>query len=305
MSSAGVEGEPPAEEDLGAEDRRPRAQGVDGHAADSQGLEVRGLEVHRMGSPVVRDLDLVAPLGQVTVLLGTNGAGKTTLLEAISGIIPSAKGAISVAGHDVTGQARPRRARLGLAHVEQGRAIFPDLTAEENLRVAKPKSDIDDIFELFPELVSRRDARASLLSGGEQQMLVIARALVTDPKVLMLDEMSLGLAPIVLKRLVPLVRDLADRGVGVLLVEQYAHLALAHGDRVYVLSRGEIAFEGDCAELIGDPHRLRDLYLGAPDVEVVLQVGAEIEEAAAEVAADAAVDASEVGPDVENASTLD
>jgi branched-chain amino acid transport system ATP-binding protein len=230
----------------------------------SAGLVVEGLEVHRMGSPVVRDVDLVAPPGQVTVMLGTNGAGKTTLLEAISGIIPSAKGKISIDGHDMTGLARPRRARLGLAHVEQGRAIFPDLTAEENLMVARPRSQIGGAFDLFPELANRRNARAALLSGGEQQMLVIARALVSEPKVLMLDEMSLGLAPIVLKRLVPLVEELAERGVGVLLVEQYAHLALAHGDRVYVLSRGEIAYEGACRELVDDPERLRALYLGGP-----------------------------------------
>ena len=231
------------------------------------GLVVEGLEVHRMGSPVVRDVDLVAPPGQVTVMLGTNGAGKTTLLEAISGIVPSAKGRISLDDHDMTGQSRPKRARLGLAHVEQGRAIFPELTAEENLLVARPKSQIEGAFDLFPELANRRNARAALLSGGEQQMLVIARALVTEPKVLMLDEMSLGLAPIVLKRLVPIVRELADRGVGVLLVEQYAHLALAHGDRGYVLSRGEIAYEGDCRDLVDDPDRLRALYLGGPSAD--------------------------------------
>ena len=226
------------------------------------GLEVRGLEVQRMGSLVVRDVDLVVPPGQVTVVLGTNGAGKTTMLEAISGIIQSAKGTISLDGHDITRLVRPKRARLGLAHIEQGRAIFPELTTEENLMVVRPRSEIDHAFEVFPELALRRGARAALLSGGEQQMLVIARALISEPKVLMLDEMSLGLAPIVLKRLVPLVDELAERGVGVLLVEQYAHLALAHGDRVYVLSRGEVAFEGDCEELIDDPERLRKLYLG-------------------------------------------
>ena len=117
-------------------------------------------------------------------------------------------------------------------------------------------------FELFPELAARRDARSGLLSGGEQQMLVIARALVKQPKILMLDEMSLGLAPTIIKRLMPLVRDLAGRGVGVLLVEQFANLALSFGDRAYVLSHGEMAFEGDSQELVADPARLRNLYLG-------------------------------------------
>jgi branched-chain amino acid transport system ATP-binding protein len=229
----------------------------------SSGLSVQNLEVRRSGSPIVRNVSIEAPVGQVTVLLGSNGAGKTTLLEAISGIIPAAAGTITLDGTDITNVARTKRARLGLSHIEQGRAIFADLTCEENLLVAAPKTAIGDAFELFPELASRRHARSALLSGGEQQMLVIARALATKPKVLMLDEMSLGLAPTVIKRLMPLVRDLADRGVGVLLVEQFANLALAHGDRAYVLSHGEIAFDGPSAELAADPSRLRQLYLGA------------------------------------------
>jgi branched-chain amino acid transport system ATP-binding protein len=226
------------------------------------GLELSGLVVHRAGSPIVRSVSMVVPQGEVTVLLGANGAGKTTLLEAISGIIPSASGSISIDGADITAAARTKRARLGLAHVEQGRAIFPDLTTEENLLVAGNRDQIGAGFELFPELSSRRSTRAALLSGGQQQMLVIARALVTRPKVLLLDEMSLGLAPTIIKRLIPIVRTLAAEGVGVLLVEQYAALALANGDRAYVLVRGEIAYEGPCAPLQEDPSRLRGLYLG-------------------------------------------
>jgi branched-chain amino acid transport system ATP-binding protein len=228
----------------------------------SDGLTLSGVEVHRSGSPIVRDVSMVVPQGEVTVLLGANGAGKTTLLEAISGIIPVASGSISIDGTDVTATPRAKRARLGLAHVEQGRAIFGDLTTEENLLVAGKREQIGAGFELFPELANRRSTRAALLSGGQQQMLVIARALVTRPKVLLLDEMSLGLAPTIIKRLIPIVRTLADEGVGVLLVEQYAALALANGDRAYVLVRGELAYDGPCAPLQEDPTRLRGLYLG-------------------------------------------
>ena len=227
------------------------------------GLVVNRLAVARAGSVIVHDVSLTAPPGQVTVLLGTNGAGKTSLLEAISGILPAQSGAVHLNGTDITRLVRSRRARLGLAHIEQGRAIFPDLTTEENLLVAGRRSAIEPAFELFPALSARRNARAGLLSGGEQQMLVIARSLVNQPKVLMVDEMSLGLAPIVIKNLMPVVTELAAQGVAVLLVEQYARMALTHGHRAYVLAHGRVAYEGGCQELIDDQSRLQALYLGA------------------------------------------
>jgi branched-chain amino acid transport system ATP-binding protein len=226
-------------------------------------LSISDLQVQRSGSTIIRGVSLQVPAGEVTVLLGANGAGKTTLLEAISGVIPAQHGTITLADTDITKAARSARARLGLAHVEQGRSIFPDLTVEENFLVCAPRSKIESGFEMFPELANRRNARAALLSGGEQQMLVISRALINQPKVLLLDEMSLGLAPTIIKRLLPVVRRLADAGVGVLLVEQFASLALSVGDRAYVLVRGQIGFDGPAAELADDPDRLHGLYLGA------------------------------------------
>jgi branched-chain amino acid transport system ATP-binding protein len=228
----------------------------------SDGLVVSNLTVIRSGSPVVRDVSINVPAGEVTVLLGANGAGKTSLLEAISGVIGASSGMISLAGTDITRMSRTNRSRSGVGHVEQGRSIFSDLTTEENLLVAGPKSKLDASYELFPQLINRRHARAGLLSGGEQQMLVIARALVSSPKVLLLDEMSLGLAPLVVQRLIPLCRTLADGGVGVLLVEQFASLALSVGNTAYVLARGEVAYQGPAAELRADQSRLHRLYLG-------------------------------------------
>jgi branched-chain amino acid transport system ATP-binding protein len=230
------------------------------------GLTISNLSVVRSGSAVVRDVSLNVPAGEVTVLLGANGAGKTSLLEAISGVVASSAGTISLNGTDITKMSRTNRSRSGVAHVEQGRSIFSDLTTEENLLVAGPKSAIGKSYELFPRLVERRHSRAGLLSGGEQQMLVIARALVGSPKVLLLDEMSLGLAPLVVQMLIPLCRTLADSGVGVLLVEQFASLALSVGNTAYVMARGEVAYEGPSHELRADPTRLRHLYLGDQDV---------------------------------------
>jgi branched-chain amino acid transport system ATP-binding protein len=158
---------------------------------------------------------------------------------------------------------RGERARRGLGHVEQGRRIFAELTTEENLIVAaRPDWSLDEAFTLFPELEQRRRSRAALLSGGEQQMLVVARALAARPKVLMVDEMSLGLAPRVASRLVTTMRTLADSGLGILLVEQFAALALSVGDTAHVLTQGEIAYSGSCQTLAEQPDILRRAYLG-------------------------------------------
>lgn len=226
-------------------------------------LSIKDLVVNRSGIPVVRGVDLTVSSGEVSVLLGSNGAGKTTLLESLSGIIPAAGGSVTMDRAELLKLRAGLRARAGISHVEQGRTVFPEMTTEENLKVAlDPAADLQEAYDLFPELLQRRDIKAGMLSGGEQQMLVIARSLLTRPKVIMIDEMSSGLAPVIVSRLMRAVRQLADAGMAVILVEQFAALALAIGDRAYVLRRGAIVYDGDCATLAGDPSQLHRLYLG-------------------------------------------
>jgi len=226
-------------------------------------LVVSNLSINRAELPVVSSLNIAVESGAISVVLGANGAGKTTLLEGLSGIIPVARGSIAIDGREIQ-KARPGvRSREGLAHVEQGRTVFRQLTTEENLRVSlHPGSDLGEAYALFPELVQRRTVKASLLSGGEQQMLVIARALLTRPKVLLIDEMSAGLAPVIVTRLMSAVRKLADNGLAVLLVEQFAALALSIGNRAYVMRRGRVVHDGDCLKLLKSPDELHRLYLG-------------------------------------------
>ncbi len=226
-------------------------------------LTVENLTVHRGELPIVRDASLVVEAGTITVLLGSNGAGKTTLMEGIAGAIPSKSGIVSLAEVSLAGAGPYQRACQGMSLVEQGRAVFRELTVEENLDVARVDgARLEEGFELFPELLQRRHVRAGLLSGGEQQMLLIARALLTKPKVLLIDEMSLGLAPLIVQRLMRMVRSLAQNGQSILLVEQFASLALAVGHRAYVLRSGRIAFDGACEELRRDSAKLHQLYFG-------------------------------------------
>lgn len=225
-------------------------------------LNVAELVVNRVGLPVVRKASLRVEPGSVSVVLGANGAGKTTLLEGLSGITAIAGGAIELDGEPIHTMRPGARARKGLAHVEQGRTVFRTLTTDENLRAAARDADAATAYALFPELEKRRNVRAGLLSGGEQQMLVIARALLTKPKAIMIDEMSAGLAPVVVGRLMKAVRKLADQGLAVLLVEQFAALALSIGDRAYVLRRGRVVYDGACASLARSPELLHRLYLG-------------------------------------------
>lgn len=225
-------------------------------------LKIDDLVINRVGLPVVRGVSLVVEPGSVSVLLGANGAGKTTLLEGLSGIAPVAGGAIELHGEAIQGLRSGARARKGLAHVEQGRTVFRMLTTDENLRAASRHTNVAEAYALFPELEKRRDVRAGLLSGGEQQMLVIARALLTRPRIIMIDEMSAGLAPVIVGRLMAAVRKLAEQGLAVLLVEQFAALALSIGDRAYVLRRGRVVYDGPCGALAQSHDLLHRLYLG-------------------------------------------
>lgn len=226
-------------------------------------LSIKDLHVDRGGIPVIRGVDFHAASGEISVLLGSNGAGKTTLLESLSGIIPVKSGVIGLDDGVLTKLRPGARAKAGLNHVEQGRTVFPNMTTEENLKVAlHPDADLGEAYDLFPELLQRRTVKAGMLSGGEQQMTVIARSIVSRPRVILIDEMSSGLAPVVVNRLMKAVRQLADSGMAVVLVEQFAALALAIGNRAYVLRRGRMVYEGGCETLIRDPALLHRLYLG-------------------------------------------
>ncbi len=228
-------------------------------------LELDRLTAGYDGAAVVRDLSLSVAAGEVVALMGANGAGKTTTLRAISGLIKPLGGSVRVDGADLAGVPATARARQGIVHVPDNRGIFYGLTVSEHLRLAgvSDRSEQDAALARFPALRELRDRRAGLLSGGEQQMLAIARALTRAPKVLLLDELSLGLAPVIVEDLLPLVREFADEhGAAVLLVEQHVHLALEVADRGYVLSHGEIVTADSAEALRADSALLTASYLG-------------------------------------------
>ena len=232
-------------------------------------LDVENLSAGYANVPVVRGVNLTVEEGEVVALLGANGAGKTTTLLAISGLLKTLEGSITVLGEPTTFGTPHKTARRGLAHVPEDRSLYFGLTVRENLRLGlrgnrrEQSAGYDRALELLPALKPLMDRRAGLLSGGEQQMLAMARALVSSPKLLLVDEMSLGLAPIIVERLLPIVRDIADQsGAGVLIVEQHVHLALDVCDRAYVMSHGDIVLQGSAAELKERTDLLEASYLG-------------------------------------------
>jgi len=231
-------------------------------------LEVRGLEVRYGGIRAVKGIDLTVEQGELVCLIGANGAGKSSTLRAISGLIPTASGTVRYAGRDLAGTRAFERVRAGLVMVPEGRGVFPQLTVNENLAMgayarsdSAVASDRERMFGLFPRLRERRTQTAGTLSGGEQQMLAIARALMSRPKLLLLDEPSMGLAPIVVERIFEVVREINRGGVTVLLVEQNARAALGLAARAYVMESGLVTLSGPAAELAHDP-KIIDAYLG-------------------------------------------
>ena len=230
-------------------------------------LELHDVSAGYGAGDVLHQVSLDVRSGEIVVMLGANGAGKTTLMRAISGAI-SRRGKIRLDGVDISRAGADEIVRRGLAQVPQGRGTFADLTVEENLRVATyalsrddAKKGIDYATELFPQLQTRWRAVARTLSGGEQQMVVLAQALVSRPKFVLVDELSLGLAPVVVQRLIPALEEAAAQGVGVLLIEQFVHVALGLAQNAYVLEGGRIVYEGTAADLKANPDKLHSAYL--------------------------------------------
>jgi branched-chain amino acid transport system ATP-binding protein len=234
-------------------------------------LEAHGIRTGYGRLPVVFNVDLEVREGEIVALLGANGAGKTTTLRALSGMLPLMAGDVRLDGKSLKGSAPDTIARGGVVHVPQGRGIFPNLRVDETLRLAcamagvrRAEADtrVADAYAIFKRLYERRTQLAGTLSGGEQQMLAIARGLIMKPRLLMIDEMSQGLAPTIVQGLFGIVRSLPEQGVSVLIVEQFVTHALAVASRAYVLEKGEVATSGDAAELARDEDFVKGSYLG-------------------------------------------
>ena len=233
--------------------------------ATATALSIDGLDAGYFGSPVVRGVSLHVAPGEVVALLGPNGAGKTTTLETIAGLHEPMAGTITMHGESIVGRPTHLLAREGLALVPEGRALFFGLTVKEHLRLARSKDGVgqQELLEMLPELEKCLDRKAGLLSGGEQQMLAVGRALISRPRVLLVDEMSLGLAPVIVERLLPILRRVANElGTAVLFVEQHVALALEIADRAYVLTHGRIVLEGPAEQLQADRKLVTASYLG-------------------------------------------
>ncbi|HTU31525.1 MAG TPA: ABC transporter ATP-binding protein [Solirubrobacteraceae bacterium] len=231
-------------------------------------LSLKSLVIARGGRDVVKDVSIEVTAGEVTALLGPNGAGKSSMVLAVGGILPVRAGTVTLDGETLSGRRPEQIRRSGLAIVPEGRRLLVELTVEENLRVAtyslsstEARDGRSRALELFPELEKRLSSPARSLSGGEQQMVVLAQALVSRPRFILIDELSLGLAPVIVSRLIPVLRTIAESGVGILLIEQFAPIALRLSNRAYVMEGGRIQYEGRATELQENPELLHSAYL--------------------------------------------
>lgn len=232
-------------------------------------LELKDINVYYGAIHALKGISLKVEKGEVVTLIGANGAGKTTTLATICGLMRSKTGNLKYMGQDISSAATHRLVAGGLVMAPEGRGIFPNLTVDENMRIggytqrdkAALEKDLEHGYEIFPRLAERKRQKGGTLSGGEQQMLAIARSLMAEPKLLLLDEPSLGLAPLIVRTIFETVDRVNKEGVTILLVEQNANVALKHSDRAYVIESGEIAIQGKSADLLVDP-RVKAAYLG-------------------------------------------
>ena len=244
-------------------------------------LEIAGLNAGYGAVQVLKSLDLVVEEGEIVALLGSNGAGKSTTLRAISGLVPNLSGTLSFAGQSLVGMKPEAIVRLGVAHVPEGRRVFPGLTVRENILLGGSnrrgvarrvlESETDEMFGLFPELRRLEHALGWTLSGGQLQMVAVARGMMAKPRLLLLDEPSLGLAPLIVQQVFRIVTEIRKRGTTVLLVEQNAHMALSVADRGYVLETGSLLVQGKPADLWSNPD-VRAAYLGGKTVAAAAAV---------------------------------
>ncbi len=246
----------------------PSDAGASNGARTGDVLSLRGVTVLRGNRTVVTDLSIDIPAGEVTALLGPNGAGKSSLVLAVAGVLRLQAGAVLLAGRDLAGSRPERIRRAGVAVVPEGRRLLPELSVDDNLSVAtyslsreQARAGRERALELFPPLRKCLKVPARALSGGEQQMVVLAQALVSQPRFVFIDELSLGLAPVIVQRLVPVIRTVADSGVGVLLIEQFAAIALGLARHAYIMEGGHLRYSGLASELAERPELLHSAYL--------------------------------------------
>ena len=233
-------------------------------------LEVKNLSVSYGAIEAVKDISFTVKDGEIVSLIGANGAGKTTTLHTITGLVPAKSGSVMYNGVDLLKTHNNKIVTLGMAHIPEGRHVFTRMSVEENLEMgafslkdqSDLKKDLDMVYGLFPRLKERRNQKAGTLSGGEQQMLAMGRALMSHPKTILMDEPSMGLSPKLVKEIFSIIRKLHEQGITILLVEQNARMALSIADRAYVLETGRITMEGDAKELLNN-EQVRKAYLGA------------------------------------------